>query len=99
MTYDQFMKLEKFDGVIVDEEVGTITSIVDYKKGSAVQSIRGMTTVALHDMREMEISFTNKYTGCIEKMYFIVYTGCSEVVHNWSVLDRLSVWDPLGMLS
>ena len=98
MTYEEFMKLELNDGVIVDGEVGTITSLLNYKKGDSVGSIRGMTTIALHDMREIAISFSNRYTGCIEMRYFVVYTGCPEVIHNRSVLDRLEVWDPFAEL-
>lgn len=95
MTFEEFMKLEVGDGVIVDGSTGTVTKLTNIAKGERVKELH-MTARSLQAMRQMEISFYNERTGRIEKCYPVIYTEHPGEVHNRSVLARLQVWDPFG---
>ena len=88
MTFEEFMKLEKWDGVIVDGRVGTITNLINIAKSGLIGDFC-ITSRALQAMRQMEISFCDEYTGRIKKCYAVIYTEYPDEVHNRSVLARL----------
>ena len=93
MTFAEFMKLERGDGVVIDGHTGTVTDITDHSQGSVLYE-DGMKTTVLHSMRVVEISFFNENAGKVEKLFPKIYTEYPDEVHNRSVLERLQVWNP-----
>ena len=52
MKFEEFMKLEKGDGIIIDNYTGTITEIKNYLKGS-YYSRDMMNVIITHNIREL----------------------------------------------
>lgn len=94
MKFEEFMKLEKGDGIIIDNYTGTITEIKNYLKGSNY-SRDMMKVIITRNIRELEITFFNDNSNKVEKRFISIYTDFSNEVHNRCMLNRLRIWDPL----
>ena len=93
MTFTEFMKLEVGDGVIVDGRDATITNLINHSKGE-LKKENDMKICFRHSTRDLEISYFNDRNRKVEKLYVVIYTDYPNEVHNRSVLERLSVWNP-----
>ena len=94
MTFDDFMHLEKNDGVIYEGRVVTVTDVKNFVKGKTY-SMQGMKFKALNSMRQLEVSYYDRGLDKVVRRYPLVYLNAPRgEVHNEVVLRSMTIWDP-----
>lgn len=98
MKFDEVMALEIHDGIIYDGHDAIVSNIKNLFKGQKIYG-KGYETIPQHNIREIEITLLEAKNGELPKRYLTIYTDYPEEAYNQTVLNRLEVWDPLGLFT
>ena len=98
MTFDDFMLLEKNDGVVYEGRSATVTDVKNFVKGKAYY-LQGMKFQAQHTMRQLEVSYYDRKKDKVVRRYPLVYLDVKRgELHNATVLATMDKWDPFSNL-
>lgn len=98
MTFDEFMSLEKNDGVVYNGRSATVTDVKNFVKGN-VYYLQGMRFQAQHTMRQLEVSYYDRKKDKVVRRYPLIYVDAIRgEVHNTMVLSATDKWDPFSNL-
>ena len=94
MTFDDFMALEKNDGVVYEGRSATVTDVKNFVKGN-VYYLQGMKFQAQHTMRQLVVSYYDRKKDKVVRRYPLVYLNAPRgEAHNEVVLRSMTIWDP-----